>query len=98
MSSGLQPADAIVARRNSEMYYDFVWYVLVGDFNAQKLRGALGSMNYDVGTNAPNLPYIKVCRGVLRGFYLHQLLPETLLLAAGIDISPLKVNSSLTSV
>ena len=68
------------------------------DFNAQKHLGDLGSMNYDLGTNALNLPYIKFFRGVLWGFYLRQLLPETLLLAAGIDISPLKVNSSLTSV
>ena len=99
MSSGLQPADTTVARRNSELYYDFLYGTcLFRDFNAQKLLGAFGSMNCHVGTNALNLPYIKVCRGVLRGFYLRHLLTETLLLAAGIDISPLQVNTSLISV
>jgi len=39
------------------------------------------------GNQRPNLPYKKACRGTFGGFSLHQLLPETLPLATGIDIS-----------
>jgi len=39
------------------------------------------------GNQRPNLPYKKACRGIFGGFSLHQLLPETLQLATGIDIS-----------
>ena len=39
------------------------------------------------GNQRPNLPYKKACRGIFGGFSLHQLLPETLPLATGIDVS-----------
>jgi hypothetical protein len=39
------------------------------------------------GNQRPNLPYKKAYRGIFGGFGLHQLLPETLPLATGIDIS-----------
>jgi len=39
------------------------------------------------GNQRPNLPHKKACRGIFRGFSVHQLLPETLPLATGIDIS-----------
>jgi len=39
------------------------------------------------GNQRPNLPYKKACRDIFGGFSLHQLLPETVPIATGIDIS-----------
>jgi len=50
----------------------------------------LRSFQFDAlsrGNQRLNLSYKKACRGIFEGFSLHQLLPETLPLATGIDIS-----------
>jgi len=39
------------------------------------------------GNQRPNLPYKKACQGTFGRFSLHQLLPEALPLATGINIS-----------
>ena len=50
------------------------------------------------GNQRPNLPYKKACRGIFGGFSLHHLLPETLPLATGIDISLTTICISQASI
>jgi len=69
---------------DSKLYSDFCtgsdcfMTLMIRSFQFNALSG---------GNQRLNLPYEKACRDVFGGFSLHQLLPETVPLATGIDIS-----------
>ena len=69
---------------DSKLYYDLC--IALDCFMILMLR----SFQFNAlsrGNQRPNLPYKKACRGIFVGFSPHQLLPEALPLATGIDIS-----------